>query len=124
MAQKGRYKAQKASKQIPYISAHLPAICPLYALKSGKTQAGVVAGSGECAAVMGGEGAKMVRPQGGGGIDHPNKVQQKRTQIDFSDPRGYSYPLSNMDLGYEKVLWYLQSLYGDRGQWFSLLWSL
>ena len=28
--------------------------------------------------VMAGEG---VRPQGGGGVDHPNEVQQKRTQI-------------------------------------------
>ena len=36
---------------------------------------------------------------GGGGIDHPRKVQQKKAQTDiFSDPRGISYP-SNVSAG-------------------------
>ena len=35
----------------------------------------------------------MERPQGGGGVDHPTKVQQNKAQTDiFSDPRGISYP--------------------------------
>lgn len=44
-------------------------------------------------------GGAVWRPQGGGGIDHPRKVQQKKTQthkrfsrcVVFSDPRGTSH---------------------------------
>lgn len=44
-------------------------------------------------------GRRWERPQGGGGIDHPRKVQQKKAQTDiFSDPRGISYP-SNVSVG-------------------------
>ena len=35
-----------------------------------------------------------VRPKGGGGVDHPREVQQKRTQIQIFIPGGYSYPLT------------------------------
>ena len=41
----------------------------------------------------------MVRPQGGGGIDHPKQVQQKNVQTDshiLLTPRGISYPFSIM----------------------------
>ena len=41
----------------------------------------------------------MMRPQGGGGIDHPKQVQQKNAQTHshiLSTPWGISYPISIM----------------------------
>ena len=40
-----------------------------------------------------------VRPQGGGGVDHPTKVQQRKAQTVrdfFCTPGGISYPLKGM----------------------------
>ena len=50
---------------------------------------------GLCSLRLGDGGGCGVRPQGGGGIDHRAKVQQRKAQTDtpfFCTPRGISYP--------------------------------
>ena len=50
---------------------------------------------GLCGLRLGDGGGCEVRPQGGGGVDHPTKVQQRKAQTDtpiFCTPRGISYP--------------------------------
>jgi hypothetical protein len=94
-------KAGKESRRIPYIYALAPSLCPVLALYADICEINkvdVMRSSGEGCLRGSEDGGMMVRPQGGGGVDHLAKVQQNKAQTDkhFSHPRGISYPQKGM----------------------------
>lgn len=125
-----RYKpitsASAAGMDTYNICTTSPCIRPLYAIKSGVVLADGVRDGGE-----------VVRPQGGGGVDHPKQVQQNKAQTDtrfFSTPgvlvtlkkvcypnyskvnmelvkdrKGMSYILSHVRCGYHESIFLTSS---------------
>ena len=89
---------QTEIKHVPYICA-IPAYMHATSLK--KRWGGVCTGLcvTRCVAVMGDDGGKVVRPQGGWGVDHPKQVQQNKAQTDilfFSTPPATTTLKSNL----------------------------
>ena len=85
MQYKHRNKAGKESRRIPYIYALTPSLCSvraLYADICAINKVDVMRSSGEGCLRGSEDGGMMVRPQGGGGIDHRAKVQQNKAQTD------------------------------------------
>ena len=90
MQEKRRNKVGEASRKMADICA-IPAIGSRY---RALYEVCALPGTGMNAREGSEDGGMMVRPQGGGGVDHLAKVQQNKAQTDtrFSYPRGYSYP--------------------------------
>ena len=85
MLYKHRNKAGRESRRIPYIYAATPSlcsVCALYAAVCEINKVDVMRSSGEGCLRGSEDGGMMVRPQGGGGVDHPKQVQQNKTQTD------------------------------------------
>ena len=94
MQQKRRNKAGEERRRMADICAIPAIICRYRALY----EVCAPPGTGMNAREGSDDGGMMVRPQGGGGVDHLAKVQQNKAQTDthFSYPRGYSYPQKGM----------------------------
>ena len=85
MLYKHRNKAGRESRRIPYIYAATPSLCSvraLYADICAINKVDVMRSSGEGCLRGSEDGGMVVRPQGGGGIDHRAKVQQNKAQTD------------------------------------------
>ena len=78
-------KAGRESRRIPYIYAATPSLCPVcakYADLCEINKVDVMRSSGEGCLRGCEDGGMMVRPQRGGGVDHPKQVQQNKAQTD------------------------------------------
>ena len=85
MQQKHINKAGRESRRIPYIYVATPSLCSVCALYAAVCDTMMMYArrhQSVNACKVCDDGGMMVRPQGGGGVDHPKQVQQNKVQTD------------------------------------------